>query len=247
MTRRTRFREVSRKAADRPSPRRVVTDGYGDVMQRKEDLVAELAGVSTLRDFGGCYIVEGRYLLEPARRLGATFVSMVDHGDTAAYDQRAASLAAEMPDTRFETVNGDFREPSLYARLEPVDASILFEVVLHQENYVQVVKDVTSVTTKYVVVAQPCLRESLFLLPSSATLLQFWPEALKDELRSGSFWPKEEPTRRFWSASWMWGHTTSHMIDVFGGFGWELDDAVVVDDVAGDYWEYPLLRFRSPA
>lgn len=224
----------------------MTVDGYGAVMQLKEDLVAGLEGVSSLRDFGGCYIVTGRYLLEPAVRLGASFVSMVDHGDTSEYEERAAGVAASLPEARFETVNGDFREPELYRGLEPVDASILFEVLLHQENYVQVVREVTATTTRYVCVAQPCLREELFGLPASATLLQFWPEALKNELRSGGFWPPEGVLGRFESAAWMWGHTVSHLVDVFGGFGWRLDGAAIVDNTAGDYWEYPLLRFRAP-
>jgi hypothetical protein len=38
--------------------------GYGSVMQLKQDLVSNLSGVSSLRDFGGCFLVEGRYLLD---------------------------------------------------------------------------------------------------------------------------------------------------------------------------------------
>ena len=98
-------------------------------MDLKQDLVANLSDVSSLRDFGGCYIVEGRYLLEPAKAIGAKFVSMVDHGDTSAYQARAEEAALLLPDTRFETVNADFRHAATFTGLEPVDASILFEVL----------------------------------------------------------------------------------------------------------------------
>ncbi len=82
---------------------------------------------------------------------------------------------------------GDFRDPATFFGLEPVDASILFEVLLHQENYSEVVRNVTNASTKFVCVAQPCLREEWFPLPASSTLLQFWDEELKDEIRRDSF------------------------------------------------------------
>ncbi|MBT5277255.1 hypothetical protein [Ilumatobacter sp.] len=166
---------------------------YGSVMQLKQDLVANLPDVSSLRDFGGCYIVEGRYLLEPAKALGASFVSMVDHGDMSAYQARADDAAMHLPDARFEAVNADFRYPAAYVGLEPVDASILFEVLLHQENYSEVVRNVTNTSTKFVCVAQPCLREEWFPLPASSTLLQFWDEELKDEIRRGSNQHRRQP------------------------------------------------------
>ena len=240
-------RRVKRLSATRstPLPRPVVD--YSNAMDLKQDLVSNLADVSSLRDFGGCYIVEGRYLLKPAKAIGASFVSMVDHGDMSAYKARADEAAIHLPDTRFETVNADFRHAATFSGLEPVDASILFEVLLHQENYSEVVRNVTSTSNKFVCVAQPCLREEWFPLPSSSTLLQFWDEELKDEIRRDSFWPKEERTTTFTSASWMWGHTTSHLIDLFGGYGWSLEHGEVIPNVCGAHWEYPLLVFRAPA
>jgi len=94
------------------------------------------------------------------------------------------------PDSR---QNANFRYPAAYVGLEPVDASILFEVLLHQENYSEVVRNVTNTSTKFVCVAQPCLREEWFPLPASSTLLQFWDEELKDEIRRGSNQHRRQP------------------------------------------------------
>lgn len=240
-------RRVKRLSARRSTPLQRPIVGAGNHLDLKQDLVANLSDVSSLRDFGGCYIVEGRYLLEPAQAIGAKFVSMVDHGDTSAYQARAEEAALLLPDTRFETVNADFRHAATFTGLEPVDASILFEVLMHQENYSEVVRNVTSTSNKFVCVAQPCLREEWFPLPSSSTLLQFWDEELKDEIRRDSFWPEEERATTFTSGSWMWGHTTSHLIDLFGGYGWSLEHGEVISNVCGVHWEYPLLVFRSPA
>ena len=41
----------------------------------------------------------------------------------------------------------------------------------------------------------------------------------------------------------MGGQTTSHVISVLGGCGWDLECGEVIEDVGGDYWEFPLLRF----
>lgn len=240
------IKKIERLAQNRRTlPHRTVS-GLDDVFQAKEDIVSGLLGVTSLRDFGGCWIVEGRYLLEPARALDATFVSMVEHGDTTVYEQRAAEAATQLQDAEFETVNGDFRNPDLFTSLCSVEASILYEVLLHQENYVEVIRNVTNTTSRYVCVAQPCLRESFFALPSSSTLLQFWDEALKDELREGSFWTEEQPMTKFHSSAWMWGHSTSHLIDVFAGFEWVLEHGEVIDGACGLHWEYPLLVFRAP-
>jgi hypothetical protein len=97
---------------------------------------------------------------------------------------------------------------------------------------------------KYVCVTQPCLKEQHFKFPSSASLLQFWPDEIKDAYREGAHWPaSEHKPEHFSTASWMWGHTTSHLIDVFKGFGWALEDGAVLDGFLGQHWEYPILRF----
>jgi hypothetical protein len=227
---------------DRMRLPRVTVAGYGDVMRMKEALPASLA-ITSLRDFGGCYLVHGRYLLHAARARRLSLASMVDVNPLPEFAAAAATLCAEQPGTSVETIHGDFREPRLYERLAPTDAALLYEVLLHQENYVEVLKQVAATTTRYICIAQPCLREELFPLPASAVLLQFHDDALKDLLRVGSFWPKEPRSERFTTAHWMWGHTTSHLIDVMRGVGWVPIDGSVVDGVCGPCWEYPLLVF----
>lgn len=223
-------------------PRRTVA-GYGEVMDLKDALPMSLSGIRSLRDFGGCYLVHGRYLLNTARHRRLSLASMVDVNPLPEFLAAAARIEADHPGTRVEVVHGDFREPRLFDGLAPTDAALLYEVLLHQDNYVEVMKNVCRVTTRFVCVAQPCLREELCTLPSSAVLLQFLDEALKDRLRTDSFWPKEPRTDQFTTAHWMWGQTTSHLVDVMGGLGWRLAEGAVVDDVCGPCWEYPLLVF----
>ena len=229
--------------APRPQLPRGNVAGYGEVMTRKEALPASLDGITSLRDFGGCYLVHGRYLLHATRTRRLTFGSMVDVNPLPEFIAAAAELQVMNPDTKIETIRGDFREPSLFEGLKTTDASILYEVLLHQENYTEVMRNVCAKTARYVCIAQPCIREELFPLPSSAALLQFSDEALKDLLRTDSFWPKEPRVDRFTTAYWMWGQTTSHLIDVMNGFGWSLAQGHVVDNVCGPCWEYPLLVF----
>ena len=235
--------DIAAAGGPRPTLPRLAVDGYGEVMRRKEALPAGLPGLTSLRDFGGCYLVHGRYLLHATRERRLPFASMVDVNVLPEFLAAAERVKAERPGTTIEAVRGDFRDPSLYPSLPPTDAALLYEVLLHQENYVEVMRNVTSRTTRFVCIAQPCLREEFFALPASATLLQFWDEPLKDLLRSQSFWPKEGRTERFTTAHWMWGQTTSHLIAVMEGLGWELSEGSVVDNVCGPCWEYPLLVF----
>jgi hypothetical protein len=214
-------------------------------LDEKMNLVKGCAGIESIRDFGGLYIVFGKYLLEPAVHLRCRLASMVDVTPREEWEQAKQEARAQNPQLEVEFVNADFREPSLYPRLTEVDASILFEVLLHQENYVEVIKNVVSRTRKYICVSQPCLREEFFTLPSAAVLLQFYPQALKQLLRANSFWPEEPVVDTFQTWCWMWGHTTSHLIATFRGFGWDLDFGEVIDNCAGDFWEFPMLRFRK--
>jgi hypothetical protein len=220
------------------------TNDLGSVLRKKVDLVCSCTDSVSIREFGGLYLVHGQYLLEPAHALRAAFVSMIDIALFPEFWSKVEELRKALPDVHVEFVNTDFRIPSLYDVLTAVDTSVLFEVILHQENYVTMLQGVCRRTTRYICVAQPCLKEDRFSLPGSASLLQFWPENLKDEFRQHSFWPKEPRTDRFEKSHWMWGHTTSHLISVMGGLGWGCDYGEVISDVYGPNWDYSLLRFR---
>jgi hypothetical protein len=227
----------------RPELPRIDVAGYGEVMTLKEALPASLTDITSLRDFGGCYLVHGRYLLHATRERQLSFASMVDVNPLPEFAAAADRLCAERPGTQIETIRGDFRDGTVFANLAETDASLLYEVLLHQENYVEVMRNVCARTRRHVCIAQPCLREHFFALPASAVMLQFHDEPLKDLLRTESFWPKEPRTDRFTTAHWMWGHTTSHLIDIMRGLGWTLSRGTVVDNVCGPCWEYPLLVF----
>jgi hypothetical protein len=211
--------------------------------QKKEDLVVGAAGTKSLRDFGGLYLVHGRYLLEPAIALDAEFASMIDAVPRPEFAARVQRAKERNPRLSIEFIEANFGETRLYDRLQLVDTSILFEVLLHQANYLEILAQVSRVTNKYICIAQPCLPETEFRLPASATLLQFWPEALKDEYREGSMWPKEPRVEAFTRRYWMWGHTGSHLVSCLHGLGWDLQYGEEVSGIFGPRWKYLLLRF----
>ncbi len=217
--------------------------GVHDLCQEKVNLVAGCVGTKSLRDFGGLWAVYGRYLLEPAVSLKAEFASMVDVTPRAEFDEAVRLAKQQNSRLEVEFINDDFRDPGLYAGLRPVDTSILFDVLLHQENYVNVLREISQKTKRFICVAQPCLKESEFFLPSSAALLQFWPEALKDKYREASLWPKEPKVARFTTGYWMWGHSVSHLMDCLYGLGWTLQSGGEIAGIVGPRWDYALLRF----
>jgi hypothetical protein len=210
----------------------------------KEALPMILPDIGSLRDYGGCYLVHGRYLLHATTQRDLAFASMIDINPTDEFVAAAREIAAERSGTRIETIRADFRDAATFADREETDASLPYEVLLHQENYVDVMRHVCGKTKRFVCVAQPCLREELFDLPAAAVLLQFYDEKLKDALRAESLWPPEPRTEEFTSAHWMWGHTSSHLVDVMRGLGWVLREGTAVDNLGGPYWEYSLLVFE---
>jgi hypothetical protein len=215
-----------------------------DVQEKKLDLVRSCQGAKSIRDFGGLWGVHGKYLLQPAITLEATFASEVDVTPTKEFDEACEATRSQAPDLDIEFVNADFRDPKLYNGLRPCDLSILFDVLLHQDNYVSVMQNVANVTTQKICVAQPCLSDTTFPLPASATLLQFWPEELRDEYREGSVWPKEPRTEIFATQYWMWGQTPSHIIDIMRGLGWRCDYDER-DAYTNSVWQMAYLRFSK--
>src|SRR4051794_21540301 len=84
----------------RPDLPRIDVAGYGEVMTLKEALPASLAGITSLRDFGGCYLVHGRYLLHATRERKLAFASMVDVNPLPEFAAAADRLCAERPGTQ---------------------------------------------------------------------------------------------------------------------------------------------------
>ena len=224
-------------------PRRSIRDGE-EARSLKVKLVNDIGRAESIRDFGGLYLVHGRFLLEPAVALGSRYAHMIDITPKEVFQTEIDQAIEKNPNLRVDYTCADFRYPDLYRDLPNVEVSLLYEVLLHQDNYVEVIRNVTGHTDRYVCVAQPCLRESWFGAPAGAVCLQFYDQAVKEVLRRNSFWPEEPPIRTFETRYWMWGHSISHLIAVFGGFGWELDFGEVLDNFRGDHWDYPLLRFR---
>lgn len=222
-------------------------DNIGELHRRKVELVSGCLGAKSLRDFGGLYLVHGKYLLEPAVALGARFASMVDVTPRVEFEVEIAKARQQIPNLEVEFVNRDFRESQTWDNLRPVDVSILFEVLLHQENYVEVLRNAVKRTDQYICIAQPVLKEEEFPFPAAAVLLQFWEETLKREYREGTFWPEEPPCERFTPSCWMWGQTTSHFVHLMHGFGWDCDFCENAAGVSGKHWDFALLRFRKRA
>ena len=225
-----------------PRLRRSMITEFSTVLQMKVALVSGSVGTRSLRDFGGLYLVHGRYSLKPAVALRAEFVSMIDLTPHDKLFDEIKNARVFLPMLKVEFFSTDFRNPALYETLTPVDTSILFDVLLHQENYVSVLQGVASKTERYICIAQPCLKETEYSR-QAASLLQFWPEPLKDEYRRGTYWPKEPRVERFDTRYWVWGHTVSHFVALMYGLGWDVDDGEVVDGMYGEHWEYALLRF----
>ena len=221
---------------------RIQVDGYGEVMELKDRFSCNPLSLS-FRDFGGVYLVGGRYLFYAAEYSSATSASMVDLNFTDEWQRRKSVFLSTNPNTLIEEINVDFRKLEIYDALDPVDTSLLYEVLLHQENYISVIENVAKKTRLSIHIAQPVLKEDLFEIPSSATLLQFWPQELKDIYRRGSFWPVEPEVKRFETNYWMWGHTQSHLNDIFAGFGWRSEQEIVVTNVCGDKWDFLLSKY----
>ncbi|HXG35588.1 MAG TPA: hypothetical protein VNL15_01320 [Dehalococcoidia bacterium] len=211
-----------------------------DIKQTKLGLIAQVGRAASLRDFGGLWGVHGFYLLEGARALGCRYAQMIDGMLSEEFEEKARALQASTR-VQVEMKQADFREPDLYKSLALVEVSLLFDVMLHEDNPEEIIKNVLSRTTRYVCLAQPVLKEELFILPNGTVNLQFYPNELKDLLRDPYWWPPEPVIPRFDPAYWMWGQTVSYLKSVFHGYGWEMQHLEAYN--LSRCWNYALLRF----
>lgn len=217
---------------------------YPKIKQLKVDLIAGFGRAASIRDFGGLWGVHGLYLLQGAKALQCRFAEMVDVTPLPEFDQKVAELRQSM-DLEVKMTQGDFRDARLFDSMSPVEMSLLYEVLLHQDNAVEVIKNVAAKTTRCLCIAQPVMKEELFALPNSEVNLQFYPEELKDQIRYSGWWEKEPVTELFSPAYWMWGQTTSYLISVLHGYGWKATHVDTYD--ASEFWNYAMLRFEPRA
>lgn len=213
---------------------------HEEIKQSKIELVAGCVTADSIRDFGGLWGVNGLYLLEGAKALRCRYAEMVDVTPREEFELSAQQVESA---TKMKVVmtRADFRSPELYKTLSPVDVSILYEVLLHQDNSDEVIKNICSKTQKCICLAQPVLKEEMFILPNGCVNLQFYPEELKDRLRIPGWWPKEVVFERFDTRFWMWGQTTSYLQTLFYGNGWGLQHLETLE--MSPYWNYALARF----
>jgi hypothetical protein len=211
-----------------------------EVRSKKIALISEIGQADSIRDYGGLWGVHGLYLLEGARALRVSFAEMIDVTPREEFLQASRRLQSELP-VQINMIVADFRMPALYDVLQPTDVSLLYDVLLHQDTAVEVMRGVAAKTRHHICVAQPVLREDLLPLPNAAVNLQFYSEELKDELRQGSWWPKESPARRFDISMWMWGQTASYLSSIFSGYGWRCAQLELSE--MGPYWNHALMRF----
>jgi hypothetical protein len=210
------------------------------IKRLKVKLAVDIGQANSIRDFGGLWGVLGLYLLEGAKGLQCHYAEMIDVTPREEFVVKAKELESATG-CQVKMTRADFRYPQAYEALEPVDVSLLYEVLLHQDNFPEVIRNVTAKTRKTICVAQPVLKEEICLLPNGCVNLQFYPEELKDLIRPPDWWPKESPANRFVTNKWMWGQTASLLDSVFYGYGWGLDFLDTYH--LSPYWDYALMRF----
>ena len=156
-----------------------------EIRQSKLELITAIGKVDSIRDLGGIWGVYGQYMIEGAKALKCKYAEMIDVTPKEEFQQKIRELKAEI-DIEVKFIHADFRDPKLFESLITADVSVLYDVMLHQDNPVEVIKNTLSTTKKYVCLTQPVLKEQMFILPNGCVNVQFYPEELKDILRTSS-------------------------------------------------------------
>jgi hypothetical protein len=116
-----RGRRLGRRALGRHEPFRL-----HEGKTRALDFAFEQVGVRSFADLGAVWAVQGGYTFYALARHGADRAVLVDEDITAAV-RRHASRHPQL-----SLAKGNFGAPDMPARIGPVDAVVLFDVLLHQ-------------------------------------------------------------------------------------------------------------------
>lgn len=204
------------------------------IIESKKEFVSRIGKAESVRDFGGMWKVNGLYLLDAVQKLGSSYGSMVDKLHTSEFKKEADKLNA-----RIEHVKIDFRELAT-AELEPTQVSMLNDVLLHQNNFTEVIRQATFLTEEYIVIQQPFYEG--FSIPASCSLLQFMEKEWRDRLHN-EMWIDSSDQTAFNVDIWMWAQSMGLFIDIMKGYGWGLVDSYSFP--IENTWVYGGLLFKK--
>lgn len=215
---------------------------FDKIIKSKKELTASInkvGKVESIRDFGGMWKVNGTYLLEGAKDLKVKRASMVDKLITDHYKKQVEEYT-EQYGIKFKYDDVDFRDLA-DAKLGPMDVSLFNDVLLHQDNFTEVIRQTCNITNRYIVVAQPFYEG--FDIPSSCSMIQFMDEKWKKKLYN-FMWIDQRELDKFSVDIWMWAQSTQLMIDIFKGYGWKVrEDLGSIDFEIENDWHYRGLIF----
>lgn len=187
------------------------------------DYAFENLGCETVADLGGVWAVDGGYALHAIDRQAAARAVICDDDFSEPLIERAAS------DPRLELVEGNFGRPETVAAVGPVDAILLFDVLLHQVS-----PDWDEILRMYADVARTMvLAGPWWNGPESVRLVDLGRErylrAVPKEPIYEQIWEKldqHNPQRgRPWRDChdiWQWGITEADLTSTLAQFGFEL-------------------------
>lgn len=212
------------------------------VRESKVSLIRDLSEASSVRDYGGLWGVDGMYLEEAVRHLGCRLASMIDSLPASeAWRVRMDRMKSELG-CEVEFRRADFREERIFSGLQATEISLLYDILLHQENVVHVLQRVLEKTTRSVCVAQPVIKDAVFPFPNACINLQFYPRDLKQKIRGKySGWPEEPLLDHFFPGHWIWGQTVSYLNSIFHGLGWQIEYSRSYP--LSRYLDYAFLRY----
>lgn len=190
---------------------------FDTIREPKINLAATLKGeqINSIRDFGGMWKVNGLYLLEAAKSLQPKWAEMVDNICTPEFKDSQEKLKPQGIDVRY--TQADFSDVG-YLDLEPADVSLFYDVLLHQDNFVEVIRQVGKITNKYICVVQPFYEN--FNYPDACSLIQFMTPEEKKSMACEMWSTIDAPRERFDVNVWMWAQSRRLISDVFKGYGW---------------------------
>ena len=124
--------QALRHRAGTDLPRRKVLN-YQDLQEFKLRLVKDVNEADSIRDYGGLWMVEGMYLLEPAVSLKCSYASMIDVTPRPPLEEKTVEAQERHPGLKVDFQEADFRNTEIFEEL--VDVAIT-----HEADYVVVMR-----------------------------------------------------------------------------------------------------------
>lgn len=207
---------------------------FEKVTDDKKSILDTMNDVTSIRDFGGMKELEGELLFEGINKLNIKKASMIAKGITDNY-KRDSQKKAEDFGVDFEYKDLDYENLG-EAGLDKMDLSIINEIFIYEEKYIEIISSICSITNKYIILAMPYYTG--YKVDQTIAAVRKIKGGFRKKVYEELAFSEKEGMNKFKYEDWKWAFTPKSIIDIFVGHGFAPIPGIFKKQKLASNWDY---------